>query len=188
MDGGRGLIIFSQTQSHVTWSDNWRYNGAHRDTEPLVLLGEVTPLQHDHQELRVRGHEDLVTGGPGPEEGHLVGRVQVPDHGLGSERQVGHEVLILRQGKSLNTSWHDHTIPGPRWCCPQWSWWGSPLACRASPRGCRHCPGSSWSCPPSSWTAPGPRYCFCPLDKSTTMNSWSILLFLYSLDWFHPAP
>ena len=43
-----------------------------------------------------------MTGGPGPEEGHLVGRVQVPDHGLGSERQVGHEVLILRQGGSLN--------------------------------------------------------------------------------------
>ena len=45
-----------------------------------------------------------MTGGPGPEEGHLVGRVQVPDHGLGSERQVGHEVLILRQG-SLNTEY-----------------------------------------------------------------------------------
>ena len=96
MDGGRGLIVLIQTQSHrVTIYDTMEH------AEPLVLLGEVTLLQHDHQELRVRGHEDLVTGGPGPEEGHLVSRVQVPDHGLGSERQVGHEVLILRQGKSL---------------------------------------------------------------------------------------
>ena len=60
MDGGRGLIIPIipiQTQSHgVTMAM------ASEHTEPLVLLGEVTLLQHDHQELRVRGHENLVTG------------------------------------------------------------------------------------------------------------------------------
>ena len=57
MDGGRGLIVLIQTQSHrVTIYDTMEH------AEPLVLLGEVTLLQHDHQELRVRGHEDLVTG------------------------------------------------------------------------------------------------------------------------------
>ena len=55
MDGGRGLIILSQTQSHGV-------DDTIEHTEPLVLLGEVTLLQHDHQELRVRGHENLVTG------------------------------------------------------------------------------------------------------------------------------
>ena len=64
---------------------------------PLVFFVEVTLLQHDHQELGVRGHENLVTAGPGPKEGHLVGGVQVPDHGLGRECELGDKMLILRQ-------------------------------------------------------------------------------------------
>ena len=67
----------------------------------LVLLAQVALLQHDHQELGVRGHEDLVAGGPGPEEGHRVGGVQVPHHGHGGAAEAGHEVLILRIGEVI---------------------------------------------------------------------------------------
>ena len=89
----------------------------------LVFLLWTALLQHDHQELGVRGHEDLVAGGPGPEEGHRVGGVQVPHHGPGGAGEAGHEVLILRRGYSrvIAVAHFLTALPGLRWCCPRWS-------------------------------------------------------------------
>ena len=42
-----------------------------------------------------------MAGGPGPEEGHRVGGVQVPHHGPGGAGEAGHEVLILRIGEVI---------------------------------------------------------------------------------------
>ena len=51
----------------------------------LVLLLWTTLLQHDHQELGVGRHQHLVARRPHPEEGEVVGGIEVPHHGPGVE-------------------------------------------------------------------------------------------------------
>ena len=51
----------------------------------LVLLLWTALLQHDHQELGVGRHQDLVARRPHPEEGEVVGGIEVPHHGPGVE-------------------------------------------------------------------------------------------------------
>ena len=40
-------------------------------------------LEDKDNEVLLRGHEDLVTGGLEPQEGQVVGRVEVTDYRLG---------------------------------------------------------------------------------------------------------
>ena len=60
-----------------------------------AFLTEVTFLEDNHEELRIRSDENLMRVGSDPEECHLVGGVEVPDHSLGCCCQGGHQALVL---------------------------------------------------------------------------------------------
>ena len=66
---------------------------------PTQLLStQLCLLEDQHEELLVRSHQHLVTGGPQSEEGKLVGGVEVPHHGPRGGGEAGHQLLVLGGG------------------------------------------------------------------------------------------
>ena len=45
-------------------------------------------LEDKDDEVFLRGHQDLVTGGLEPQEGQVVGRIEVSDYGFGLQGHI----------------------------------------------------------------------------------------------------